>query len=325
MATTKYKQTIKGSKEAAASFQRQAALLQAQIAAREAGRQNLIKQYTNARSRNAETRRLEVKDLVEGFRTAEEGYERSEGDAEAALGEVTSSSRLNRVREGMSAMAEVANMQGGLTDRIKAMAASIRGMKANLDGGANDYGQAMTSINNSLGDLNTSTRTNVNNSLRQQNQSDAQAFAEYSAGHQQAYADLVDLYGQQGAAREEAALALADKKSESKSSGTKSVKSTQYDKIDHNDASRAELALVGQSYAGSAAAARSLAAWQGATFTGKALTIDQMNASLGSSEDRFEEAAMKENQSNLGQLANAGTLQKLTDAEGSKLRKKVEV
>jgi hypothetical protein len=38
---------------------------------------------------------------------------------------------------------------------------------------------------------------------------------------------------------------------------------------------------------------------------------------------RYTAAAMKQNKSNLDELANAGTLRKVKDAEGSKLRKKL--
>lgn len=325
MATTKYKQTIKGNKDAAAAFQRQADLLAKQIKARNQGRKNLTKQYSNARLSNRNTRVQVVKDLLAGFRTAQEGYDRSEKDAAGNLGTVTSSSRLNRAREGSNAMAEIANMGGGITDKIKAMGASLRGLNANLQGGANDYGNAITSINNSLGDLNTGTQTNINNELRQERTNNAQAFAELSAGNQQAYADLVDLYGQQGATYESMAEALADKKSNTKSSGTKSVKSTQEDELDHNDESRAAIKQVLGANAGSANAANQLAAWMGRTFTEQALTIDQMNAQAGNPANRFTAAAMKENQSNLDELGNGGSLRKLADAEGSKLRKRVEV
>jgi hypothetical protein len=56
MATTKYKQTIKGSKDAAAPHQRLAAMLQEQIKAKEQARKNLRLQYQNARNRNLVTR-----------------------------------------------------------------------------------------------------------------------------------------------------------------------------------------------------------------------------------------------------------------------------
>lgn len=321
MATTKYKQTIKGNKDAAAAFQRQADLLAKQIRARNQGRKNLTGQYKNARTRNRATRRSVVKDLLGGFRTAQEGYDRAEEDATANLGTTTASSRLNRAREGSNAMAEIANMGGGITDKIKAMGASLRALNSNLQGGASDYQNAVTNINNSLGDLNTNTETNINNELRQENVNNAQAFAEWSAGNQQAYADLVDLYGQQGATYESMAEALADKKSKTKSSGTKSVKSTQEDYLDHNDESRAAIRNVLGANAGSANAANQLAAWMGRTFTDQIKTIDQMNAESG---DDFVRAAMKENQSNLDEVGNGGSLRKLADAEGSKLRKTVQ-
>lgn len=322
MATTKYKQTIEGNKDAAAAFQRQADLLAAQIRAREAGRKNLVSQYRNARTRNATTRRSVVKDLLTGFRTAEEGYGRAETDATSNLGTTTASSRLNRAREGSSAMAELSNMQAGETDRIKGMAASLRNMQANLQGGANDYGSAITSINNSLGDLNASTQTNINNELRQENVNNAQAFSEFSAGNQQAYADLVDLYGQRGAAYESMADALVDKISETKSSGTKNVKVTQEDEYDTNPESRAAVRGAEANFASSGQAAQNLAAWMGRTFTDQIKTIDQMNAESNDPNMRFQAAAMKANQSNLDELANAGTLRKLAAPEGSKLRKK---
>lgn len=323
MATTKYKQKIKGSKDAAAPHLRLAAMLQEQARAKEAARRNLKKQYINARSRNRVSRRRTVSDLVRGFSSAREGYDQAESDATANLGTVTNSSRLNRARENASAMAEIANMGGGLTDRIKAMAPAVRNLKANLDGGVNDYANAITGLNNSLRDLNSSTETNINNALTQENVSNAQAFAEWSAGNQQSYADMVDLFGQRGAALEEAAMALADKKSSSKSSGTKSVKSTQEDEIDHNDASRAQIRGVEQAQRQAVLAARNLAAWQGQTFKDQYVTIDQMNAETANPGLQFTRAAMKENQSNLDELANAGTLKKLADAEGSKLRKTV--
>jgi len=323
MATTKYKQTIKGSKDAAKTFQRQAELLRQQIKARQRSRTGLVNQYRNARLRNDSLRKSRVTDVLGGFNTALEGYNRSEKDATANLGATVGESRLNRAREGTSAMAELSNMQAGETDRIKGMAASIRALKINVDQGVSDYANAVTSINNSLGDLNTSTRTNINNELREQNSNNAQAFAELSAGQQQAYADLVDLYGQMGSAHEEAAMALADKKSSTTSSGTTSIKSTQKDSIKQNKRSRREIDLAKQSFKGSAQNANYLADQMGKTFTDQIQTIEQMNAKEANPLKRFNAAAMKQNQSNLDELENRATLKKLAAPEGSKLRKKV--
>jgi uncharacterized phage infection (PIP) family protein YhgE len=163
--TTTYNQTIKGHPAAAATHKRQANLLGRLITARKQGQTNLAGQYTNARARNLATRKSVVGDLLAGFNTAKEGYERSNTDAEANLGATTSASALNRAREGSNAMSELSNMQAGETDRIKGMSASIRAMKANMDNGASDYATAMTSINNSLGDLNTNVTSNINNAL----------------------------------------------------------------------------------------------------------------------------------------------------------------
>lgn len=197
MAKTTYKQTIRGNKATAASHQRAADLLGKQAAHRRRGMLGLQKQYKNALSQITATRKSVVRDLVAGQKTALEGLDRSESDAKSNLGEVGSSSRLNRAREGASAMAELSNLQAGETDRIKGMAASIRNMKVNLDGGASDYANAITSINNSIGELNTNTTTNINNALRDQHSNTSQAFGEYLTGKQQGYSDLVDLYGQQ--------------------------------------------------------------------------------------------------------------------------------
>ena len=326
MPKTSSKTKVKGSKEAAAAFQRQAKLLHDQAAARKRSLGELGKQLDNAKSRNKDTRRSTIADLLGGFRTSSEGYDRSEKDNEGNLGITAASSRLNRAREGANAMAEVANLGGGLTDRIKAMAASIRNMKGNLDGGANDYASAITQINNSLGDLNTSTTTNINNALREENANDASAFAEWSAGQQQGYADLVDLYGQLGAAHEQAADALADKKSSVKGkTNTKGTKSstTQTDDIKYGKKGKKELGYAKKAFGYSAANANKLADQMGAIFTDKAKTIDEMNAEEADPMMHFARAQLKKNQSNLGDLSNAGTLRKLSDAEGSTLRKKL--
>lgn len=323
MAKTSYKQTIKGNKDAAASHKRQAALLAKLIAARKKGLGNLDAQLANARQRNANTRRSTVKDLLGQFESSKEGYDRSTTDAESNVGEVAGSSRLNRAREGTSAMAELSNMQAGETDRIKGMSASIRGLKANLDGGANDYAAAVTNINNSLGDLNTGVTTNINNSLREQNQQDASAFAEHTAGLQQGYADLVDLYGQHGSAWEQAADAQTNKKSVMKSKGTKNVTATQTENWDTTKGSRSAVKHAKSSFDKSAGAANLLADAMGRTFTEEALTIDEMNAQEADPTMRFTAAEMKQNRSNLDELENAGTLRKLAGPEGSKLRKKV--
>ena len=322
MAKTSYKQTIKGSKSAAASHQRQAALLAKLIKARDAGRKNLSKQLSNARARNRDTRKGAVKDLLGQFESSKAGYDRSETDNNSNLDTSTGSAKLNRAREGTSALAELSNMQAGETDRIKGMAASIRGLKANLDSGVNDYATAITGINNSLGDLNTNITTNINNTLREQNQQDASAFGEYQAGQQQAYADLVDLYGQQGSAYEQAADALGTKTSTSKSTGTKNIKSTQSDSTSYSKDGKKMISGAKGAFDNSAKMANALAATMGKTFTEKALTIDEMNAQETDPSGRFYAAAMKENRSNLDELANAGTLRKMAGPEGSKLRKK---
>lgn len=324
MATTKYTQTIKGSKAAAATFQRQADLLQKQAEARWRSREGLDAQYANARARNEALRRSRVADVLSGFRTAQEGYDRSEKDTTANLGTTVEGSRLNRAREGANAMAELSNLQAGETDRIKGMAASIRALKVNVDQGVSDYANAITSINNSLGDLNTSTLTNVNNELREQNSNNAQAFAEWSAGQQQAYADLVDLYGQRGSAFEEMAMALADKKSTSKQSGTTSIKSSQTDTIKQNKASKAALSGAADSFNRSAWAANAMADQMAQSFKDEITTIDQMNAAESNPLMKYSAAAMKQNQSNLDELENRATLKKLAAPEGSVLRKKVE-
>lgn len=322
MATTKYKQTIKGSKELAAAFQRQADLLDRQFKERARSGRGLDLQLRNAYARNSALRKSRQADILLGNKSALEGYDRAETDAISNLGTATEGSRLNRAREASNSMAEVANLGGGLTDRIKAMVPAIRNMAANVGNAVNDYASAVTGLNNSKSDLNTNTRTNLNNELREQNASNAAAFAEWSAGHQQRYADLMDISGQRGSALEEAAMALADKKSSTKSKGTKNVKSTQKDSIDHNDASRAVLKKVDTAFDHSAWASGRLADQMGRTFTSPILTIDQMNAESSNPNMKFTEAAMSQNQSNLDELENAGTLRKLKDAEGSKLRKR---
>lgn len=328
MTSTSSKQTIKGSKEQAATFQRQAELLAKQIAARKRSQYELGKQRDNAFKRNKDTRRGVAKDLLSGFRTSQAGYDRSEKDNESNLGTVAASSRLNRAREGGNAMAELSNLQAGETDRIKGMAASIRGLKSNLDAGVSDYANAITGINNSLGDLNTSTATNLNNALREENTNDAAAFAEWSAGRQQAYADLVDLYGQKGAMHEQAADALADKvskvKGKSNTLGTKST-TKQEDDIKYGKKGKKEIELAKGAFASSAWEANKLADQMGRTFKTTTRTIDQMNASETDPNMRYAAAAMKQNQSNLDDLSNAGTLRKLAGPEGSKLRKKLLV
>lgn len=322
MAKTSYKQTIKGSKSAAASYARQAKMLKGLIAARTKGRQNLTKQYDNARLRNENTRKSTVKDLLSGFSSAQEGYARSGKDAESTLGIAADSSRLNRAREGASAMAELSSMQAGETDRIKGMSASIRGMKANQDGGLNDYASAMTNINNSLGDLNSSVSTNISNALREQNTNDASAFGEYSAGRQQAYADLVDLYGQQGSAFEQMADAYSTKKSNTKSTGTKHIKTTQTDRTVATGLSKKAVKDAKKAFGNSELSADRLARVMGQKFTDPIMTIDNMNAAETDPTMRFNAAAMRENRSNADELSNAGTLRKLAGPEGSRLRKK---
>jgi hypothetical protein len=264
------------------------------------------------------------------------GYDRSEEDATGNLGETTASSILNRAREAGNAMSEVSNLQGGETDRIKAMAASIRAMRSNIVGGVNDYASAITSINNSLGDLNTSNRTNINNALREQNIQDAQAFSEDLAGQQQAFADKVDLYGQKGAAHEQIADTLATKiskissqeSSSTSSSGTSSSTSTtgsssQFDDIKQNKRSRKAVKLAKQSFGLAGAEAYKLADAMGQTFNTPITTIDQMNAEETDPYMKYADAAMKENRSNLDELSNSGTLRKMKAPEGSKLRKKL--
>ncbi len=318
---TSYVQTIKGDKATANTHRRQVKLLQRLAQSRRAGMKNLRGQYQNATGRNAENRRLEVADLVGGFKTSLAGYDRSTKDAETNLGTTTAGSQLNRAREGMNAMAELSNMQAGETDRIKGMAASVRGLQANLTGGASDYASAITSINNSLGDLNSTVRTNINNSLRAEDANNAQAFGEWTAGLQQGYSDLVDLYGQIGAEYEQVADSLATKTSKQNSTGTDHVKSTQTNTTTYKGTGGLKAIKNAQGAFGKAGdASDTLADLQGRAYKGDALTIDEMNAKL-SADQRFTEAAMKENRSNLGDLANAGTLRKLAGPEGSKLRK----
>jgi hypothetical protein len=321
--STSFKQTTQGTKSLTKSFKRQAQLLQAQANAREQGRQNLQFQLDNAKKRNKDTRRSVIKDLLAGDRTARLGYDRAEEDSTANLGITAASSRLNRAREGSNALAELSNNQGGLTDKIKAMAASVRNMKTNIEGGVSDYANAITSVNNSLGDMNTSTQTNINNALREQNTQDAQAFAEWSAGQQQAYADIVDLQGQKAAAHETMADTLAKHISKSKSTGTTDVVSNQTDSLQQTKQSRKQIKNVKRDIGASTDAANRLAAQMGQTFTDPIMTIDQMNAEEADPSMRYTAAAMKQNKSNLDELANAGTLRKVKDAEGSKLRKKL--
>lgn len=320
MAKTSYNQTVRGNKQNAAAFERQAELLQQLIKARRQGRKNLKGQYDNALDRNRATRQSVVGDLLNGFNTAAAGYDRSAADADANLGTAASDSVLNRAREGASAMAELSSMQAGETDRIKAMGASLRNMRANLEGGTSDYASAMTGINNSLGDLNSSVTANVNNALREENASNASAFQEYSAGQQQAYADLVDLFGEQGSAHEQAADAYADKNSKTKSRGTKNITVTQTDKSRYGKDGNAALDQAELAFDKSGNAADRLAELQGNMFTDPIMTIDQMNVGIGPS---FTPASLKANRSNLDDLANAGTLRKLASAQGSTLRKAV--
>lgn len=319
---TSYVQTIKGNKAEANTHRRQVRLLRRLARARREGMSNLRGQYDNALKRNADIRRLEVADLLGGFRTAQEGYDRSNTDAESNLGSTVSGSQLNRAREGMNAMSELSNMQAGETDRIKGMAASLRNMQVNMQGGASDYSNAITSINNSLGELNSTIRTNINNSLRGEDANNAQAFGEWTAGLQQGQSDLVDLYGQMGAEYEQVADSLATKTSKQNSTGTDHIKSTQTNTTTYKGTGgKKALGGAKDAFSKAAAAADKLADLQGRKYTGTALSIDQMNALEADPNMRFEEAAMKANQSNLDDLANGGTLRKLAAPEGSKLRK----
>ncbi len=133
-------------------------------------------------------------------------------DNEIAANDTSVTNLNNRARERTSALTEAMNMGAGESDTLKSTMMSLQSWDANQNDVNRSFFDSLRSINSSLTDLNTDTKTARLNAETQKNNDQAQLWAGYYEQKSQGYTDLSNLLGQE-----------ADLRGSAKESGSKAA------------------------------------------------------------------------------------------------------
>lgn len=226
----------KAKAKAAARYRAQAETLglQAKALKRSLGSEGFIKAL-NTRLANANlVYSSQDKQLLEGYEDRVGSLERSGADNEAAKEDSTFGNLTNRARERTLAVNEALLHGAGESDVLKAQMMSLRNWGANQGEVNRSFFDSLTSINNSLTDLNVDTKTARLNAETQLNSDKDQLWTQYYNQQAETYTQLGNVQGQQaelyGMANEQksSGSSKSKQKSSSKASGASFMQASKF-------------------------------------------------------------------------------------------------
>lgn len=136
--------------------------------------------------------------LMEGYQNRVKALEDSAADNDKAEGGASFQNLGNAARERANAVTEAMNQGAGESDVLKAGMMSLRNWSANQGDINRSYFDTLRSVNSSLTDLNTDTKTARVNMASQANADRDQVWSQYYDQRSETYTQLGNLYGQQG-------------------------------------------------------------------------------------------------------------------------------
>lgn len=119
------------------------------------------------------------------------------GNTEKATGAQENQSLSNMVRERADAMSMLLEQGMGETDQMRAMLMSARNMNANQNEGNRSYFDSMQSINQSITDLNSDTRTALASTFGEAEAERGRIWENYYTRRNQGFTQLGNIRGQQ--------------------------------------------------------------------------------------------------------------------------------
>lgn len=145
-------------------------------------------------------------DLMKGYHDRVESLDATASDNEKSAGAQTYANLANRSRERANAMNEAAAQGAGESDLLRSQGMALRNWNANQNEVNRSYFDTLTSINSSLTDLTTDTRTARVNNVAQANADRDQLWTHYHDQRSETLTNLGNTLGQQaeyfGAAKE---------------------------------------------------------------------------------------------------------------------------
>lgn len=135
--------------------------------------------------------------LMTGFRTKAGALAGAARDNEQALGDQSFANTANRIRERAAATSNTALQGAGESDTLRAQQMSLRNWDANQAEVSRSYLDTLRSVNSSLADLNTDTKTARVNMAQSLNQQRGSLWDQYYSNRADAWNQLSNLYGQQ--------------------------------------------------------------------------------------------------------------------------------
>lgn len=136
--------------------------------------------------------------LMEGYANRVKQLEGSALDNEKAEAGQSFANLGNAARERANAVSEAMNNGAGESDVLKSQLASLRNWSANQGEVNRSYFDTLRSVNSSLTDLNTDTKTGRSNIASQANADRDSVWSQYYDQRSETYTQLGNLYGQQG-------------------------------------------------------------------------------------------------------------------------------
>lgn len=136
--------------------------------------------------------------LMEGYNNRVKALDDSAKDNEKAEGDASFQNLGNRARERANAVTEAMNQGAGESDVLQAGLMSLRNWDANQGEINRSFFDTLRSVNSSLTDLNTDTKTARVNMASQANADRDQVWSNYYDQRSETYTQLGNLYGQQG-------------------------------------------------------------------------------------------------------------------------------
>lgn len=136
--------------------------------------------------------------LVEGYNNRVKSLQGAADDNDKSESDDTFQNLGNRARERANSVTEAMNQGAGESDVLKAGLMSLRNWDANQGEINRSYFDTLRSVNSSLTDLNTDTKTARINMASQANADRDQVWSQYYDQRSETYTQLGNLYGQQG-------------------------------------------------------------------------------------------------------------------------------
>jgi hypothetical protein len=192
------RQQKRAEKRANEKYLEQVATLQQQVRALEVALGSGFKHALDIKLANVDlTQRQQDNVLMDGYHDRVGALRGSARDTEKDAASQSTENVANRGRERMNAMSEALASGAGESDLLRAQEASLRNWEANQGEINRSYHDTLRSINSSMTDLTTDTRTARANNVVQSNADREQLWTNYYNQRSEAYTQLGNVKGMQ--------------------------------------------------------------------------------------------------------------------------------